>query len=84
MLPVEALEVAPLPAAAGAPMSIAAAAPPAVAQRGAAPFEERDLIPFLTTNEGPRAAKPWSADVVRRFEDDLARAAIEAGVELES
>ena len=84
MLPVEALEVAPLPAAAGAPMSIAAAAPPAVAQRGAAPFEERDLIPFLTTNDGPRAATPWSADVVRRFEDDLARAAIEAGVELES
>jgi hypothetical protein len=84
MLPVEALEVKPLPEAAGAPMSIAAAAPRAVPQQGAAPFEDRDLIPFLTTNDGPRAATPWSADVVRRFEDDLARAAIEAGVELES
>jgi hypothetical protein len=84
MLPVEALEVAPLPAAAGAAMSIVPAAPPAVPQPGAAPFEERDLIPFLTTHDDPRAATPWSADVVRRFEDDLARAAIEAGVELES
>ena len=82
MLPVEGLEVPRLPAAAGAAMSIVAAAPPAVPQPGAAPFDERDLIPFLTTSDDTRA-RP-DADVTRRFADDLTRAAIEAGVELES
>ena len=46
------------------------------------PVEGLDLIPFLTASDDTRA-RP-DADVTRRFADDLTRAAIEAGVELES
>jgi len=46
------------------------------------PVEGLDLIPFLTASDDTRA-RP-DADVARRFADDLTRAAIEAGVELES
>ena len=84
MLPVAGLEVPRLPAADGAAMSIVAAAPPAVLQPGAAPFDERDLIPFLTTRDDSRAPAQSNADAARRFADDLMRAAIEAGLDLES
>ena len=84
MLPVEALDTSRLlPAGSGIAMPAVAAEPPAVPQRSAPPLDERDLIPFLTTRDDTRAAAPWSAGVARRFEDDLTRAAVEAGVDLE-
>jgi len=64
-------------------MPVVAVEPAALPQRSSPPLDERDLIPFLTTRDDTRAAAPWSAGVARRFEDDLTRAAIEAGVDLE-
>lgn len=84
LLPVEALDTARLlPASSGIAMPVVAVEPAAVPQRSSPPLDERDLIPFLTTRDDTRAAAPWSAGVARRFEDDLTRAAIEAGVDLE-
>ena len=84
LLPVEALDTSRLlPASSGIAMPVVAVEPAAVPQRRSPPLDERDLIPFLTTRDDTRAAAPWSAGVARRFEDDLTRAAIEAGVDLE-
>ena len=84
MLPTDTLEAArALPAIAGEALAPVAAALSAVARAGAPPFDEPDLIPFLTAHDDTRSAAQRHADAVRRFEDDLARAAVEAGVELE-
>jgi hypothetical protein len=83
-LPAEALDTSRLvPISSGMAMPVVAVEPPAVPQRSSPPLDERDLIPFLTTRDDTRAAAQWSAGVARRFEDDLTRAAVEAGVDLE-
>lgn len=85
IVPVDTLDAAhALPAATGVAMAVVPETLPPSRQAGAPPFDERDLIPFLTTGDDTRRAAPSHTDVVRRFEDDLARAAVEAGVELES
>lgn len=84
VLPAEALDTSRLlPVGSGIAMPVVAVEPPAVPQRSSQPVDERDLIPFLTTRDDTRTAAPWSAGVARRFEDDLTRAAVEAGVDLE-
>jgi hypothetical protein len=83
-LPAEALDTSRLlPTGGRIAMPVVAVEPPAVPQRSSPPLDEGDLIPFLTTRDDTRAAASWSAGVARRFEDDLTRAAVEAGVDLE-
>jgi hypothetical protein len=85
LVPVDTLDAAhALPAATGVAMAVVPEAMPPSLHAGAPPFDERDLIPFLATGDDTPRAAPSHTDVVRRFEDDLARAAVEAGVEMES
>lgn len=84
-MPVDTLDAAhALPAATGVAMAVVPETLPPSLHAGAPPFDERDLIPFLATGDDSRRAAPSHTDMVRRFEDDLARATTEAGVELES